>query len=460
MLKEAELRQIIAQGETQEVEFKEGIPPAQELGRTACAFANTDGGIILFGVSSKKEIVGLSHDLDKVQQSNANCLRKVQPSLMVHQHVSGLDGKKILYLEISKSHDKIAHSYDGVVYVKLGSTIKKLEGESLIEFLKYRQIYCFDEQDSDKRIGDLDREKVQYYLSLREQPDYLKTHSMEDFLLSNQLARRNGRFIIKNVAVLFFHNNSYSIFPQSEIRFAQFSGTEAVEIVAQKDFKQDLLANVEGILLFMREMLPKKIVTDGTARRDEVYQYPLSALREIIINAVSHRDYFSYDCIQINMFSDRIEISNPGGLSQGLTKEFFGKRSVRRNPLTYQLLRNTKYVEGLGTGVPKIYHDMRKQGLSDPEFIFDGGFFCVVLRNAPSAAMIIEKSGRLNNRQKEGMEFITKKGSITSEEYAQLNEVSIPTAVSDINRLIALKYIKRVGKYRGAYYVVREEYKK
>src|SRR3989344_5379580 len=437
MLKEAELRQIIAQGETQEVEFKEGIPPAQELGRTACAFANTDGGIILFGVSSKKEIVGLSHDLDKVQQSNANCLRKVQPSLMVHQHVSGLDGEQILYLEISK-----------------------LEGESLIEFLKYRQIYCFDEQDSDKRIGDLDREKVQYYLSLREQPDYLKTHSMEDFLLSNQLARRNGRFIIKNVAVLFFHNNSYSIFPQSEIRFAQFSGTEAVEIVAQKDFKQDLLANVEGILLFMREMLPKKIVTDGTARRDEVYQYPLSALREIIINAVSHRDYFSYDCIQINMFSDRIEISNPGGLSQGLTKEFFGKRSVRRNPLTYQLLRNTKYVEGLGTGVPKIYHDMRKQGLSDPEFIFDGGFFCVVLRNAPSAAMIIEKSGRLNNRQKEGMEFITKKGSITSEEYAQLNEVSIPTAVSDINRLIALKYIKRVGKYRGAYYVVREEYKK
>jgi len=93
-----------------------------------------------------------------------------------------------------------------------------------------------------------------------------------------------------------------------------------------------------------------------------------------VTNAIAHRDYFNINGIQISIFDDRIEITNPGSVPTGLTKELFGAISVQRNPQTYKILREMKYVEGLGLGVPGMINGMRAQGLVDPEFMWTDYF--------------------------------------------------------------------------------------
>lgn len=446
---------LIKNGETQEVEFKEGCPSGHKLAEIICGLANTDGGVLILGVSAKKEIKGLHCDFDKLQQEIANVLQSIHSSPQVSTSIHAIGDKKLVLIEVKKANDKNAHTFNGAVYVRIGSTTHKLEGQALFDFLKNKQILCFDEQDSEAKIEDLDERRIEAYLTKRGQLDYLKSNNPQDFIISNMFGKLNGKLKLKNVATLFFAKEPHRWHPQNEIRIVRFSGAEPVNIISQRDFRSDPIENIGQAISFVRENISKRfIIPQDSPRRIEIEEYPHSVIREAIVNAAAHRDYYSYDSIQINMFEDRIEISNPGGLPQGLTKEFFGKRSVRRNPLTYRILRDCHYVEGLGLGIPQMRNEMRKAGLRDPEFNFEGGFFVVTLRNAKSNIKPVEGLKDLNQRQLNALDYLRQNKTIKSKTYANINEVSLPIALKDINELIKFKFIKKVGVYRGAYYVL------
>ncbi len=452
------LIQIIKTGENQEIEFKEGCPSETKLSEVICGFANADGGFLCLGIGKKGEVKGLQCNFDKLQQTIANARQHISSSPHISTTIQTIDDKKIVVIEVAKADDKNAHTFSGAVYVRMGSTNQKLEGQSLIDFLKNKQILCFDEQDTEAKLSDLDENKIKHYLALRNQPDYLKSNTIKDFIINNSLGKENGVFRIKNVAVIFFAKEPTRWHPQCEVRVVHFSGTEPVNIVSQRDFRSDIIENIGRTIAFIRENISKRfIIPENSPRRIEIEEYPSSVIREAVINAVAHRDYFSYDGIQINIFDDRIEISNPGGLPPGLTKEFFGKRSVRRNPLTYRLLRDCQYIEGLGLGVPKMRNEMRKAGLRDPEFDFEGGFFVVTLKNAKSNLKPVEGLKDLNSRQLNALDYLRQNKTIKSKVYANINNVSLPIALKDIGELIKFKFIKKVGSYRGAYYILNED---
>ena len=459
-MKQEDISALIKNGETQEVEFKEGCPSGHKLAEIICGLANTDGGVLILGISAKKEIKGLHCDFDKLQQDIANIRQSIHSSPQVSTSIHAFDDKKIALIEVNKANDKNAHTFNGAVYVRIGSTTHKLEGQALFDFLKNKQILCFDEQDSEAKIEDLDEHRIENYLIKRGQPDYLKSNNSQEFILSNMFGRLNGKLKLKNVATLFFAKEPHRWHPQNEIRIVRFSGTEPINLISQRDFRSDPIENIGQAISFIRESISKRfIIPQDSPRRIEIEEYPHSVIREAIVNAVAHRDYYSYDSIQINIFEDRIEISNPGGLPQGLTKEFFGKRSVRRNPLTYRILRDCHYVEGLGLGVPQMRNEMRKAGLRDPEFNFEGGFFVVTLRNAKSNIKPVEGLKDLNSRQLNALDYLRQNKTIKSKTYANINEVSLPIALKDINELIKFKFVKKIGSYRGAYYLLNEEVK-
>ncbi len=453
-----ELLALIKNGENQHAEFKEGCPSSHELAKIICGFANTDGGYLIFGVSKKGEIKGLIYNLDKLQQDISNSNQRVSSPPLISAAHFVIENKNVFSVEINRANDKNAHTFEGAVYVRIGSTTRKLEGQSLFDFLKNKQILCFDEQDSEAKAEDLDENKIKSYLSKRNQQDYLKANSINNFIISNMLGKLNGILKIKNVASLFFAKDPYRWHPQNEVRVVRFSGVEAVNVISQKDFRSDPIENIEQTISFIRQSISKRfIIPEDSARRIEIEEYPMPIIREAIVNAVAHRDYYSYDSIQISMFEDRIEISNPGSLPEGLTKEFFGKRSVRRNPITYRLLRDCNYVEGLGTGIPKMINEMRKAGLRDPEFHFAGGFFVVILRNLKSSIKPIEGMKDLNQRQLNALDYLNQNKTIKSKTYANLNNISLPVALKDLNEMVKFKYVKKVGTYRGVYYVLNEE---
>jgi predicted HTH transcriptional regulator len=118
-------------------------------------------------------------------------------------------------------------------------------------------------------------------------------------------------------------------------------------------------------------------IIEGTGPRKEMWEIPLTVFKEAIINALSHRDYYEQGAVtMIEVYDDRVEISNPGGLLIGVKKEF-GKKSMTRNPLIFGLFTRMSLVEQVASGIPRMREEMLEAGLPEPVFSTNGGFFTV-----------------------------------------------------------------------------------
>lgn len=451
------IKEIIAKGENQEVELRESFHSAQDVSKAICALANTTGGLLFLGVSDDGEVIGLKESLDKVQQKIAAANQSIYPTPLISVETCEVDGKNIIVAIIQRPADNSYYTYQGAIYVRVGSTIRRLDGGTHLEFLRNRQILSFEESyDAVAKIENIDEAKIRSYLKMRKQEDYLDSHTVKDFLISSRLASENGALKIKNSAILLFGKNPVLFYPQIEIKLAQFSGKEPVNIISHQLIQEDLVNLIEQSAAFVKSHIRKAIKIKGV-QREEVYEYPESVIREAIVNAVAHRDYFSNDSIQIYVFENRIEITNPGSLPQGLPEELFGTISVQRNPIIYRFLRDMGYVEGLGTGIPRMKNEMRNSGLYDPDFKFTESFFRVILYNKKGSKKPIESVKDLSERQQKAIEYLHKHNSIKAKTYAAINKVSHATAVGEINELIEYGYLRKVGAFRGAYYVLHKD---
>lgn len=448
-----QIKNIITNGENEEVEFKESLHSTQEIAKTLCSFANTNGGILLFGVKDNGTIIGVSGNIDKVQQSISATIQTIHPTPNSSIRVCSIENKNVIMVTIQKSDIDSFYSTSGGIYVRIGSTIKKLEAPEMAEFLKSKKVLCFDETISDAKIEQIDEAKIEEYLKLRNQGDFLKTKSIEEFLISSNLARKNGKLLIKSSAVLIFGKEPCKIIPQAELKLVKFSGKEAIDIASYQLLQTTLPEQIESALAFIKKNINHEIIIGSDSKRIDKHEYPPAVLREGIINAIVHRDYFSKDSIQVNIFDNRLEITSPGTIPTGLTKALLGSLSVQRNPLLYRFLRDFGYVEGLGTGIPRMINEMRKHGLSDPVFDISPSFFRLILKNKKAAVEPIESIKDLNERQKTGLVYVLKHKSIKAEIYGKINSVSKATAINEINEMIKFKYLKKIGAFRSAYYV-------
>src|SRR3989338_6690013 len=155
-----------------------------------CGFANTYGGVILLGVNSKKEVVGIKENADEIQQRLSSSAQAVSPPILPNIETHEINNKKVIITIIQRAIDNTFHTFQGVIWAKVGSTLKKVEGNQIVDFLRGKQILCFDETISNAKIEDIDSKKITEYLAFRKQSDYFKSHSVEDFLISMKLASK------------------------------------------------------------------------------------------------------------------------------------------------------------------------------------------------------------------------------------------------------------------------------
>ena len=191
--------------------------------------------------------------------------------------------------------------------------------------------------------------------------------------------REGQQTTLNNAGILFFASNPTTIIPQCSVTCVAYKGNSKVDIIDKKTFENDLISNIEECIAFLKRHL-NVVYEIKSSRRKEKLEIPEVVLRESVVNAVAHRDYFEKGAgVMIEVFDNRLEISNPGGLPKGLKPEDFGSKTLARNPLIAALLNRAKYIEKLGTGIPRIKQFMSDAGLPDPFFHFDN-FFKVVLR--------------------------------------------------------------------------------
>ncbi len=376
-MNEQELQLILEEGEGQEIEFKESLA---NLDKELVAFANSCGGRIFVGITDSREIKGarISNRLkSQVQDAASNCDPQVDIELESF--------RDILIINVKEGDDKPYKCGSGF-YTRAGPNAQKLSRNEIIEFFKSEEKIRFDDLRNPQFDYNehFDSKKLDRFLRLA---GISKVMDDQSILLNLGAAERleDGETVVNNTGILFFSKNLDYIYPHAAVTCALFQGMDKFTVLDRRDFNEDLISNIDGAMNFLKRYIAVRYEMTGEPRRKEIPEIPYDALREAIINAVAHRDYFERGAnIMVEVYDDRIEICNPGGLPKGLSPEEFGKKSVLRNPKIAGMLHRADYIEKMGTGIRKMQRLMSEAGLPPLDFSFTS-FFTVTFRK-PIAA--------------------------------------------------------------------------
>jgi len=445
-----DLQRVAQAGESATVELKSSMQ--KNLGESISAFANSFGGLVIIGVGPKGELCGVNNpdeESRRVRQTLEECT-----NCSVSQDFLRHGGKTYIVLSVGEvAHSQSLCHYRKRAYIRQGTTNVELYGDALVSYLRTRGVLNFEEQKSPAGLDDLDLEKVAEYFKARGvEFDRQNAVELETRLAGLKIASFNGSFFLKNVAVMFFAKDPGRFFNNLEARVVVYRGKEKEtdRISLDERVNGTVPELIERCYQLVTQKMERTHAITGTTRK-EVPDYPLAALREAIPNAVGHRDYYDPMPVRIELFEDRLVITNPGGLQPGQTQQNFFRNPLHRNPLCYKLLQDFGLGEGLGTGVPKIIKQCRLAGLPDPEFNNLGNAFELVMYG-PSSKRPRHPADSETPRQQQALAFVKAHGRIQTKDLTKLTGVSPPTAVADLNELVKQGKLRKVGKFRGAYY--------
>lgn len=376
---DSNLKSVIKKGENHKTEFKESV--TLHLDRQIVAFANASGGNIYIGITDDGKVKGVKVT-NKLKSQIQDIAKNCDPKISIS--IKEIKKFKILVVSVKASHNK-PHKCSSGFYIRSGASTQKLTRDEIREFMASEDVLSFDRVlckkfdykkhfDKDKLFSFLDKAGITYtkknYLQILENLEVIQ--------------RLGNKVLFNNAGALFFAKDSERIFLHAEISCALFKGTDKVYVLDRKRFNKDLLTSVDDAILFLEKHLRLEYrIIPGRVQRKEILEIPSNALREALINAVTHRDYLHQGvCVHVEIYDDRVEISNFGGLPKGLDKKNFGTKSVLRNPLIAHLMLRAGYIERMGTGIKKMRTLVKKAGLPPIKFKLDN-FVTVTFSRPP-----------------------------------------------------------------------------
>jgi ATP-dependent DNA helicase RecG len=359
MIKDFEV--ILSEGEGHTVEFKE--QPDKSLATEVCAFANASGGRIFIGVDDNGAVVGT--DVGNSARSRIqDTINKIEPRLSVNISVHDT----VMVISVPEGDNKPYSCAQGF-YLRSGPNSQKLTRNSIIDFLQSEGRTRYDSiANSEFPVSqNFNQAEFNRYL---QKSGISKVLPVESILVNLGCAKNiGGKFIYTNAGALFFRNNKEDIFfEHAHVICALYKGTDKAIIIDVKEFSGGMLENIDNAMTFLKRNLRLRYAIRDV-QREEIYELPLDALREAVVNAVCHRDYFEIGArVMIEIFDDRVEITNPGGVPKGITADNFGTISVARNPTIASLLHRVQYIERMGTGIQRITLAAENAGIAKPLF--------------------------------------------------------------------------------------------
>ncbi len=306
-------------------------------------------------------------------------------------------------------------------------------------------------------LADLSEEKLQWFLARarRERQFALAKNTPLQEALAHLNLLDGG--IPTHAAILLFGRNPQKFLLTSEVKCMHFHSTEVRKpIPSYQIYKGTVFDLVDQATDFVMSKITRAVGTRAQGPEAPVeYELPQRAVAEAIVNAVAHRDYASNASVQITLFSDRLEIWNPGELPPPLTMERLRvpHPSIPRNPLIADPLFLARYIEKAGTGTLDMIALFQQAGLPEPEFRQDGGMFVQTLWRDCLTAEVLDGMN-LNPRQRKALAVIRTERRLTNARYQALTGTSRPTAKRDLEDLLRKGVLSAIGAGRGAAYVV------
>ena len=402
---DVELRQLVEdvtnlRCELNSVELKkaaDGTP--QRLYNTLSSFSNRlGGGVIIFGIDQVNdyEICGV-YDPQDLQVKVAEQALQMEPVVRPLFTVAQIDGKTVVSAEISECdvYEKPCF-YRGAGRIR-GSFVRVGEADlPMTEYEIYNyEVYRRNIQDELRIIPDwcgtrLNDTSLNFFLAkIKSKKQNMANLSDEDVLTLCGLYR-DGRPSL--AALILFGMYPQASFPGFDITAVVVPGKEIGNVAQDsarffdnKRIGGTISELLDGAMDFVGRNIKVRTIIDEKGKRADRPEYPLKAIREIILNALTHRDYSRHtesSPIRILFYTDRLEVENPGGLYGRVTIDTLGKTGAdTRNPIIASTLEVLLDTENRFSGIPTIRYEMEAAGLPEPKFESLRGAFRVTLYN-------------------------------------------------------------------------------
>ena len=366
----AELLGLIAAGESEVVELKLDSARNEQLAREMGALANYRGGWLILGVSDKREMVGVSRS-DNEERIQHLCYA-FEPPLQVETATVTVQGKSLLVARLVGNQDK-PYAYKSqtrqIYYIRSGTVSREATRAELRRlFQQSAQLHYELTTLRDTGWGDLNRPLLTDFLT-RYRSLNLEDHSATEqrVLLQNLALVRDDRLTL--LGGLLFGRDKERYLPATGVQMAAYQGVDkAAPVSDNRHFGKPLIQDLPSLLDYL-DLYNPTAFNAPVAARQERRRFPPTAVREAVVNAVCHRDYtIKGSPILIELFSDRLVVTSPGGLPNTQTVETVKLGLVyQRNPLLVQYLYDFRYVERIGRGIATIFAAMRENGNPEPE---------------------------------------------------------------------------------------------
>jgi predicted HTH transcriptional regulator len=362
-----------------------------------------------------KTITGIDEqEIHILEEKIANIVYTiVEPTPSNHITIQNVDGKLLLKIDVFPGslkpyHLKSKGELEGT-FIRVGSTNRKADIETIEELRRQRMNISFDETSViDASLEYLHTRNIEFYLNKREEVrDIPRVEPDTKFLKKiKAIQQQNGSIYPTAAGILLFSNEPEKYIPGAIIKCARFKGTEMDEFLDQKIIKGSLFSQIEETIAFFKKNVKRGAKIEGVYRKEE-YEYPETAIREAVINAICHRDYSRKGAdIKFAIFDDRIEITSPGGLLPQISLSDLGTGvSELRNKIIGRIFNETGLIEGWGTGIRRIRKQIEEKGLVPPEFRESNGFFKAIIYNEP-----LQEHFELDKDEKEIIAYIQKHG--------------------------------------------------
>ena len=346
----ADLKQRITQGENTTTEFKENFD--QEAVETAVAFANTNGGTILIGVSDQLEVRGITIGKETLRDVSNRISQATEPRVVLEIESVDMEGKSVLLIRIAECRIKPV-SVKGVCYRRVGNSNRVMSPQEIAQMHLNTVGQSWDQLlVTSAGIDDIADKKVEWYLTRRETTrNVAKPQDMSLTALLRNIDGLSDEETPTHAGILFFGKYPQRFFQNAQLRVVRFKGTSVTHpVIDRLDCSGALWEMVDAAEEFIRKNIRLlSLRTSKSFQRDDKFEYPLEALREAIINALIHRNYQKHSDVRVFIFDNRVEIINPGTFPEGVSPDAPVHEPV--NPILSQFMYDVGFIERYGSGI-------------------------------------------------------------------------------------------------------------
>ena len=356
-------------GETTKVQFKESFTSQKEIAKEMIAFANTKGGVILFGVEDKcGKLVGLSYDeIQVISRELGNAANEqVRPTIYIETEVVRVEEKHFLICSVEEGKNKPYKNLNGEIWVKQGADKRRItENSEILALFQDSGSYQPDAAGvNGTTFNDLDRYAIDEYL----QKVYATTldgfgGKAEQVLKNIHILNHHG--VPTLAGYLFFGKHPEYNCPTCMVKAVSFFGNDLAG--TQYRDSKEILGNMPQLydksMAFLKANLhnvQEEGASFNTLGKLEIAE---EVLEEVVQNALVHRDLLRPAPIRLFVFDNRVEVISPGALAGGLTEEDIRNgKTYQRNPYMATFATNALYYKGIGSGIVRIlaeYPDIR-----------------------------------------------------------------------------------------------------